>query len=83
MKKTTRTKGKIQMSRYFQNLENGEKVAIVMDISMPASFPKRLQGRTGIVEEKRGKYYVVKIMEDKKEKKFLISPIHLKKIKNV
>jgi len=71
------------MSRYFQNLENGEKVAIVMDISMPASFPKRLQGRTGIVEEKRGKYYVVKIMEDKKEKKFLISPIHLKKIKNV
>lgn len=78
--KKIRTRGKIQLSRYFQNLKEGDDVSIVRDLSVGFSFPERLQGRTGTVAEKRGRAYVVKIMDHNKEKKFIIEPVHLKKI---
>ena len=78
--KSIRTKGKIQLSRYFQNLKQGDKVSVIKDVSIASSFPKRLQGRTGTVIEKRGRAYIVKIMENDKEKRFIIEPIHLKKM---
>ena len=83
VKKKIRTKGKIQLSRYFQKLEKGDSVAVVKEPAIPSSFPKRLQGRTGLVEEKRGKAYIIKLKDQKKEKKFIIDPIHLKKIKQI
>ena len=81
MKKKIRTKGKLQFSRYFQELEKGDSVAIVKELAVQSSFPARLQGRTGLVESRRGKAYIIKIKDQAKEKKFLIEPIHLKKIK--
>ena len=79
-RKKIRTRGKIQLSRYFQNLKEGDNVSVVRDVSIDSNFPKRMQGRTGIVVEKRGRAYVVRIMDHDKEKKFIIEPIHLKKI---
>ncbi len=81
-RKQVRTRGKISLSRCFQNLKKGDSVAVIKESSVNSSFPRRLQGRTGKVVEKRGRAYVVKIMESDKEKKFIIEPIHLKKIKN-
>ena len=83
MKKKVRTRGKIQFSRYFQKFQEGDNVAVVVEPSIKSSFPKRLQGRTGKIEYKRGKSYFVKIKDQKKEKRFLIEPIHLKKIKKI
>ena len=83
MKKKVRTRGKLQFSRYFQNFQEGDNVAVVIEPSIKSSFPKRLQGRTGKIEDKRGRSYFVKIKDQKKEKKFLIEPIHLKKIKEI
>jgi len=80
-KKKIREKGKLQLSKYFQELNNGDFVAIVKEPSVQAKFPERIQGRTGIVEGKRGMSYIIKIRDQEKEKKFLIAPIHLKKIK--
>ena len=80
-RKQVRTRGKLQFSKYFQELKKGDAVAVVREASVQSSFPIRLQGRTGFVEERRGKVYVVNIKDQTKEKKFLIEPIHLKKIK--
>ena len=80
-RKPVRTRGKLQLSRYFQELKAGDSVAVVKERAVQSSFPTRLQGRTGVVEDKRGKAYVVKIKDQDKEKKFLIEAIHLKKIK--
>jgi len=80
-RKKERTRGKIQLSRFFQELKEGEFVSVVREPSLKFNFPERLQGRTGSIESKRGKAYVVKIKDNNKEKKFLIEPIHLKKIK--
>ncbi len=79
--KKIRTRGKIQLSRYFQDLKEGDRIAVIREHSIDASFPERLQGRTGTVAGKRGRAYIVKIMDHNKEKKFIIGSIHLKKIK--
>ena len=81
-KKNIRTRGKLPLSKFFQNLNQGDSVAVVKERSLNFNFPERLQGRTGVVKEKRGKAYIVAIKDQKKEKDFLIEPIHLKKIKN-
>lgn len=80
-RKSVRTRGKLQLSRYLQEFKEGDSVAVVREKSIKSSFPVRLQGRTGIIENKRGKAYIVKIKDQNKEKSFIIEPIHLKKIK--
>lgn len=80
-RKDVRTRGKIPFSKYFQEFNEGESVAVIRERSVAFSFPVRLQGRTGKVEGKRGRSYVIEIKDQNKNKKFLIEPIHLKKIK--
>ncbi len=82
-RKLIRTRGKLQLSRYFQELNEGDFVAISREQSIPINFPKRLQGITGVVEGKRGKAYIVKIKDGNQDKRILIEPIHLKKIKQI
>jgi ribosomal protein L21E len=82
-KKPVRTRGKIQLSKYFQELKEGDFVAISREKSVPVNFNKRLQGITGIVEGKRGRAQIVKVKEGRKEKRILVEPIHLKKIKQI
>jgi large subunit ribosomal protein L21e len=81
-KKSLRDRGKISLSKYFQELTEGDSVTVIKEKSLASFFPKRLQGRTGKVVGKRGKSYILKINDQKKEKEFLIEPIHLLKIKN-
>ncbi len=79
-KKPAREKGKVKFSRYFQELKQGDKVAIIREVSVKAEFPTRFQGRTGTIESKRGSIYVIKMNDHNREKTLLIHPIHLKKI---
>jgi len=69
------------LSRVFQNFESGDSVAVVKEPSVSSKFPLRLQGLTGTVLDKRGSSYIVEIKTQNKAKKFLIEPVHLKKIK--
>lgn len=79
-KKPSREKGKLKFGRYFQEFKEGDKVAFVRELSILSNVPSRYQGRTGIIESRRGKAYFVKIKDLNKEKSFLIEPIHLRKI---
>ncbi len=80
-RKRVRERGKIKLSRYFQELKPGDKIAIVRELALQPAFPRRLQGRTAIVEKKQGSAYVVKLKDGSKEKRFIIHPVHLKKLK--
>jgi len=80
-KKPVRTRGKLQLSRYFQELSPGDSVAVVKEASVRSNFPKRLQGRTGKIKAKKGRAYVVSIKDQNKEKECIIKSIHLRKIK--
>jgi large subunit ribosomal protein L21e len=79
-RKRIRTRGKLSLSRYFQELNEGDRVAIVKETSVASSFPERMQGRTGVVLGKRGNACIIRIKDHEKEKTFIIPPIHLKKI---
>lgn len=68
--------------KFFQVFKPGDSVAIVREHSQTFSYPLRLQGRTGKVLEKRGQAYYVEISDFNKAKKYLIRPIHLKRIAN-
>ena len=82
-RKFIRSRGKIQLSRFFQRLKEGDIVSISREVSLQPRFPARLQGRTGVVESKRGRSYMIKVKDGNKEKRLLIEPIHLKKIKQI
>ena len=80
-RKKQREHGKIKLSRYFADFEKGERVAVVRELAMNPAFPKQLQGRSGVVESKRGSSYIVKIKDLNKEKTYIIHPVHLRKLK--
>ncbi len=80
-RKKVRTRGKLKLSQYFQTLKKNDRVAVIKEPSINSNFPPRLQGKTGVIESKRGKAYFVRIKDQNKEKRFLIEPIHLKRIK--
>ena len=73
--------GKIQLSKYFADFETGDRVAVVRELAMTPKFPKTLQGKSGVIKDKRGNSYLVKINDLNKEKTYIIHPIHLKKLK--
>lgn len=82
-RKNIREAGKISFSRAFQDLKSGDRVSIVAEKAKQSSFPKRIQGRCGIVEERRGNCFIVSINDLNKEKKFIMDPAHLKKINTI
>ncbi len=82
-RKSPRQRGKFSFTKYFQQFEVGDSVAVVKEHSFPFAYSDRLQGRTGKVVEKRGAAYYVEIKELSKLKKYCIHPIHLKKIQDV
>lgn len=74
--------GKLKLSEYFQEFNNGDKVAIIREHSLNPAFPTRIQGKTGVIFGKKGNAYIIKLMDYNEEKTFVIMPAHLKKIKN-
>lgn len=80
--KSIRSRGKIPLSRFFTSFNKGDSVALVKELSVNSNVPDRMQGRTGKVLGKRGSSYVVEVNDLNMAKKFIVHPIHLKRIKN-
>ncbi len=78
--KQMRQRGKLSLSRYFQAFKPGDTIAVVKDHAVPFAYSHRLQGRTGKVIEKRGSSYYVEVGDLGKLKRYLLKPIHLKRI---
>ena len=78
--KRVREKGKLKLSSYFKKIDDGAKVALVIDSGVRASFPRRLKGMSGKVSGSRGKFKLVEIKDGNKLKTFIIHPVHLKKL---
>jgi len=80
-RKDIKTKGKIKLSEYFQEFKDGDRVAVKRELAVQPKFPSKLQGRSGVVDGKRGQSYIVKINDLKMEKNYIIHPVHLRKLK--
>ena len=79
-KKKPKEKGKMKFKIAFQELKPGDIVAISRNLSEKANFHKRMGGRTGTVQSKRGRAYIIKIKDHNETKTMILNPIHIKKI---
>ena len=79
-RKQLRTRGKVRLSNYFQEFKTGDRVTVIRELTLEPKFPKQIQGRSGVVDSKRGSSYIVKIKDLNKEKTYIIHPVHLKKL---
>jgi len=82
-KKERRDKGKISMTRLFQEFNNGDQVYLSVESAVQKGmyFP-RFYGKTGIIVGKRGACYEVEIKDMNKKKMLISHPVHLKLVKN-
>ncbi len=81
--KRLRQKGKVSLTKYFQNFDSGDSVALVKELAVQGvCFPNRMQGRTGKIVQKRGRAYVVEVNDYNMKKIFIVKPVHLKRIED-
>ena len=82
MQKSVRQKGKISFRRFFQELNEGDKVKLLAEPAYQKGlyFP-RFHGKIGTVKAKKGTCYDVAIKDARKEKTLIVHPVHLTKIK--
>jgi len=78
--KKVRQRGKLGLSKIFAEMNPGDKVALVHNLSYSRNFPQRYHGRTATVIGKRGNAVLVSITDGKAEKKFAVQKINLKKL---
>jgi len=78
LRKKIREKG-IKISRALQTFDVGDRVHIDIDPAVHKGMPHpRFQGRTGVVLGKRGRAYLVRVLDRKSYKTLIVRPEHLK-----
>ena len=80
IKKRIREKGKLRLSEYFRKFSDGDKIGVVTNVGVRASFPRRIRGMSGNVVGSRGKFKLIEIKDGNKLKTFIIHPVHLRKL---
>ena len=81
LSRPTSEKGKLYISKYLQELNEGDKVVLKADPSRQKGmyFP-RFHGKVGVVKGKRGDSYKVEIKDFRKVKTLYVHPVHLKRL---
>jgi large subunit ribosomal protein L21e len=78
LKQKLRRKG---ITRFLREFKEGERVIILQEPSSHKGMPfPRFKGMSGKIIEKRGKSYIVEILDGNKLKKIIARPEHLKAI---
>ncbi|MDI6642985.1 MAG: 50S ribosomal protein L21e [Candidatus Hodarchaeaceae archaeon] len=80
--KHPRQQGLSPVSMAVQELPVGSRVAIILDPGVVKGQPHpRFHGRVGIVQERRGRAYVVEIMDGGSRKRIISRPEHLRMVR--
>ena len=80
MAKNVRDKGKLSLTRYFQEFKNGDQVYLVAEPSYHGgTYHLMYHGKAGIVLDKKGTCYEVQIQDHNMAKMLIVHPVHLKR----
>jgi len=72
-------KGRVSIRRIMHEYDEGDRVAIVLDGSQQMGMPhRRFQGRTGFVQRRQGKAWVVAVKDGHMQKTVVARPEHLR-----
>ncbi|MBW2992938.1 50S ribosomal protein L21e [Candidatus Woesearchaeota archaeon] len=81
LQKKTRAKGKISITKYFQEFDKGDKVLLAAEPAIQVGmYNPRFHSKVGIIESKRGHCYNIQIKDGGKEKILVVHPVHLRRI---
>jgi len=79
-RKHAKNKGKISLTRYFQEFKKGDIVHLGVEPAVQKGmYNPRFFGKSGTILEKRGRCYEVAIKDSGKEKVLIVHPVHLKR----
>jgi large subunit ribosomal protein L21e len=77
-RKKAREKGKVGLSRLLRTYNPGEKVKIRIDSGVHKGMPhRRYHGRVGIVKARRGRSYVIEVVEGRQTRTLIARPEHI------
>lgn len=79
LRKKPRNRGLQPIGSLLHKYKTGEKVVIKIDSSTHKGMPHpRYHGKVGIIEEKRGRAYIIKLIEGGKVRRIISRPEHIK-----
>lgn len=80
MRKSLSERGKLNIKKFLQNFETGDKVLLKANPSYHKGlFCLRFYGKIGEVLKKQGECYVVGIKDGNKHKNCIVHPTHLQR----
>ena len=80
LRKKVREKGKVNIKKFLQNFDTGDRVYLKADpIYQDGMYFPRFHGKAGIITGKQGRCYIVQLKDDTKLKNFIVRPIHLRR----
>lgn len=81
LKKNVRERGIKPPSYLLQDYKPGEKVVLKYDPSVHKGMPhRRFYGKIGTIMGKRGRAYILQVMDGDKTKTLIARPEHLKRL---
>ena len=79
LRKKPRERGQQPIGPLLHEYSHGDKVVIKINSSVHKGMPHpRYQGKIGVIEEKRGRAYIIKLVEGKKIRTLISRPEHIK-----
>jgi large subunit ribosomal protein L21e len=81
-KKERSEKGKVNIGKFLQKFEVGDKVFLSVEPAyQKGMYRPKYMGKSGVVANKKGTCYEVKITDLGKSKTLIVHPVHLIKVK--
>ena len=79
LRRTKTQRGRINIARVMHQYEIGDRVSVVLDGSQQKGMPhRRFQGRTGFIQGRQGKAWVVAVKDGNMQKTVVARPEHLR-----
>ena len=78
LKRKPRERGKTGLSKILYEYKPRKKVVVKIDPSVHKGMPhRRYHGKIGVITKKRGRAYIVNVMQGKAIKEIIVRPEHL------
>jgi len=78
LRKKPRERGKSGLSKILYDYKTGDKVAIKTDPGVHRGMPhRRYHGKIGVIMDKRGKSYVIRVKQGDAVKEIIVRPEHI------
>jgi large subunit ribosomal protein L21e len=79
--RTPRDKGKVSIVKQLRSFNIGDNVLVKIEPMIKKNLiHKRFLNKSGVIVEKRGNAYRVRVKDMNKEKDVMVLPVHLKKL---